>query len=442
MNDAPAISSSDLSRLHLSSHEPQIALSALARLRWLAVIGQIAATCVAIWGLKLQVPVGPISGVILFTAITNLGMAPGMRWGRPPGWMVEAVLVADVLALTALLYFTGGARNPFSVLYLVHVAMAVIAVGSGWTWVIVSLAAGCYGMLFAWYVPLEMRPLPEWVLGTGHWVALVLVSVLIAAFIGRIQRSLRLREAELADVRERAARNERLASLTTLAAGAAHELNTPLGTIAVVAKELEVSADTGRDRGGERAAADTATIREDARLIRREVDRCREILQRMRVDIADVGQSGTVDVRGLVEHLRSQLRPAEAGRLRVEGLEEIDTIAAPPRALEQALLVLLRNAFDASENGSEVTLSVATRDGSVRFEVADRGSGMTEEQLRRAGEPFFTTKEPGKGMGLGLFLVRLIAERCGARFTIESKLGQGTRAGLEVRGCPRLSDET
>ena len=79
-------------------------------------------------------------------------------------------------------------------------------------------------------------------------------------------------------------------------------------------------------------------------------------------------------------------------------------------------------------------MTVSSREGGIRFEVEDRGTGMTEEELRRAGEPFFTTKEPGKGMGLGLFLVRLVAERCGAKFQIESKLGEGTRAGLEVRG--------
>ena len=233
----------DSARIVLASNEPQIALSALCRLRWLAVVGQIAATCVAIFALKLQVPVIPVAGVILFTAASNAGIALGMRLGRPRVWLVQAVLMADVLALTTLLYFTGGARNPFSVLYLVHVAMAVIAVGSAWTWVIVSLAAACYGLLFAWYVPLEMRALPDWVMGTGHWVALVLVSVLIAAFIGQIEHSLRQRELELAEVREQAGRNERLASLTTRAAGAAHELNTPLGTIALAAK-ARVSAAT------------------------------------------------------------------------------------------------------------------------------------------------------------------------------------------------------
>jgi len=401
--------------------DPQIALAALARLRWLAVIGQVAATLVAAGPLGIKLPLVPIGIVIGFTAVSNAGLVMNRRWGwpRPPEWLVRAVLVEDVLALTALLYLTGGPRNPFSVLYLVHVAMAVIAIGVGWTWVIVALAATCYGLMFKWHVPLDLSVAPFWVEGSGHWLALVLVCVLIAVFIGRIETSLRQREIELREAREQAARSERLASLTTLAAGAAHELNTPLGTIAVVAKELEVAA------GGD------AVVREDAQLIRQEVDRCRVILQRMRVGIADAANRGSAAVSEVVEYLRGEVRPEEAKRLYVQGERE-GVVAASARAVEQALLVLLRNAFDASPNGTGVTLAIARDDGWISFAVQDRGTGMTEEEVRRAGEPFYTTKEPGKGMGLGLFLVRLVAERCGGRFGLESKLGEGTTATLEV----------
>ena len=413
-------------------HEPRIALSALVRLRWLAVVGQVGATLVAVMGLGIRVPAGPVGAVIAFTALTNAGLMVYMRAGRPRGWLVQGVLVFDVLALTALLYLTGGAQNPFSVLYLVHVAMAVIVSEWVWTWAILALSAVCYAALFVWHLPLRGEgAVPAWVIPAGNWVALVLVAVLIAAFIGRVGRSLRQREVELADVRERAGRNERLAALTTLAAGAAHELNTPLGTIAVVAKELEVGADPG-------------AIREDARLIRQEVERCREILNRMRADIgeeAGVHGRDSTDVLRLIAHLRSELRPEESGRLKVRCGAGVSTVRAPERALEQALLVLLRNAFDASANGTPVELSVRRRcDRRVEFVVEDRGSGMSEEMIRRAGEPFFTTKEPGRGMGLGLFLVRLVAERCGAEFWLDSKLGVGTRCVLEVpdRGVSEL----
>jgi two-component system sensor histidine kinase RegB len=428
-----------LSRLLLTEHEPQIALLALTRLRWLAVVGQVAAVVVAVAGLKLRLPIVPIAGVVVLTMATNAVVVVEMRWHRPRRWLVQFLLLLDVGSLTALLYFTGGAANPFAVLYLVHVAMAVTVLGSAWTWVVVGMAAACYGALFVWHVPLVRgaAEIPPWVLGVGHWFALALVAVLIAVFIGRVEDSLREREQELVDMRERATKNEQLAALTTLAAGAAHELNTPLGTIAVVAKELEVSADS---------PGDAEAVREDARLIRREVDRCREIINRLRLDVAfdpegsnggeDLPQRRLTPVTSLVKRLREGLRSQEAARLRVLIGSDVQSVAAPARALEQALLVLLRNAFDASPTDAGVTLSIQRREGRMRIEVEDRGAGMSDELLRRAGEPFYTTKEPGRGMGLGLFLVRLVAERCGAQFSLSSKLGEGTRCVLELGPQP------
>jgi two-component system sensor histidine kinase RegB len=412
-----------LSRFRLTEHEPQIALGALTRLRWLAVVGQVAATLIALFGLRLELPIVPIAVVGVLTAVSNGAAVVAMRRRRPLQGLVQILLLLDVGSLTALLYFTGGASNPFSVLYLVHVAMAVTVLGSAWTWVVVAMAAGCYGALFVWRVPLPGAPeLTPGMMAMGHWFALALVAVLIAVFIGRVEHSLRDREHELVDMREQVTKNELLATLTTLAAGAAHELNTPLGTIAVVAKELEVIAH-----------ADPETLREDARLIRREVDRCREIINRLRLDVGeDVAQREAITATLLVKHLRRDLREEENARLRVLIGTDVERVDAPARALEQALLVLLRNAFDASPPDAGVTLSIQRREGRIRIEVEDRGAGMSEDLLRRAGQPFYTTKEPGQGMGLGLFLVRLVAERCGAEFSLFSKLGEGTRCVLEL----------
>lgn len=404
--------------------EPGIVLHWLTRLRWLAVVGQIAATGVATALLGQGLALGAIAVVIGVTILTNGGLVWWMRSGRIPGWVVPGVIALDVGLLTAMLYFTGGAENPFSILYVVHVAMSVVVLGAGWTWGIAGLAVGAYAILLRWHVPLTQgEPLAGWVARTGNFAAMALVAGLIAYFIGRVVTSLRRREAELTAMRERAVRNEQLAALATLAAGAAHELGTPLGTIAVVAKEMELAAKSLNGDGA---------LVEDARLVRGEVDRCRRILDRMRVDIVeDLKQRvSRVKAEELVEELVFDLTAEERARLEVRC--EAAEISVPVRAVQQAVGVLLRNAFDASEEGQRVKLSVGREEGRVVFEVEDQGSGMPEEVVRRAGEPFFTTKAPGEGMGLGLFLVRLVAEKYGGAFRLESRVGVGTRGVLEV----------
>ena len=405
-------------------NEPQIVLAALTRLRWLAVVGQLAATTLAAAVFRIALPLPPIAAVILVTAVSNALLAWLPAIAKPPAWLVQLVLLLDVFLLTILLYLTGGPNNPFAALYLIHVAMAVIALRAAWTWVVVACVAACYGVLLRWHLVLQYPQHPRHLAEMGNWGALVLVSVLTAAFIGRVIRSLRQRESELASVRERAARSEQLAALTTLAAGAAHELNTPLGTIAVVAKELELSC---------APSAGVDHVLDDARLIRREVDRCRTILGRMRIDIGeDVSHRGVIEIEELETRLRESLGDGNLPRLNVIRSAQVTSVRAPPRALEQALLVLLRNAFDASPSDEAVTLEIGRRDGHVRFVVRDNGSGMSASMLRRAGEPFFTTKEPGRGMGLGLFLVRLVAQQCGATFAIDSTVGVGTVCTLEL----------
>jgi two-component system sensor histidine kinase RegB len=419
----------DLTSLPLPrAQDSQIVLTWLTRLRWLAIAGQLLAVLVAHYALGLDFPLLPIALVILATVLSNAALLYWLRSHSPPPWIVPALLLLDVGLLTCLLYFTGGPANPFTSLYLVHIAMAVVVLGAGWTWLVVGATALSYMLLLYFHRDLAWsRPRPPWVDPVGNWVGLALVSVLIAYFIGRVQRSLRQREHELRAVREQATRNEQLAALTTLAAGAAHELGTPLATIALVAKELELTASTTSATGPE-------SVAEDARLIRKEVERCRAILDRMRVDlIEDLKQEpGPVHLNDLIDRMRQDLRPDEQARLQVRYADGIDMLLAPSRAVQQAVSVLLRNAFDATPAEQSVTLAVHRRDGHVAFEVQDKGHGMPEDVLRRAGEPFFTTKPPGKGMGLGLFLVRLVAEKVGGQFRLRSTPGQGTVSVLEL----------
>jgi two-component system sensor histidine kinase RegB len=268
------------------------------------------------------------------------------------------------------------------------------------------------------------------------WVAFGVAAAFIVYFLLRVRRALEAREDELAASQEMAERQERLASLATLAAGAAHELATPLSTIAVVAKDLE--RDIAGASGGERAA-------EDVRLVRRQVERCREILTRMRADAGDAAGEAFVSVT--VEEVLRQAIVAEAGvgspvRTDVAAPLAASRITVPQRALAQALWVLIENAQQASRPGAEVTVRVTRDAAAVRFEVRDRGAGMGPEVLARVGEPFYTTKPTGQGMGLGVFLARAVAERLGGALTLQSVVGQGTVATFSLPLAPEAASST
>jgi two-component system, sensor histidine kinase RegB len=417
-----------LAKLFAPVGEPAIVLKWLVLLRWLALAGQIIATLITVYVLRAPLPLRAMGTIFLITGLSNLTLEAWTRQRTAPQWVIPAVLLLDVCLLTALLLCSGGASNPFSCLFLVHVAMAVVTLAEGGAWLIVAAATAGYGLLLIWPASWSHPlPLSPDVAACADWIALVLMSIVIAYFVGRVTRSLQRHEKALESARERAARNERLASLTTLAAGAAHELNTPLSTIAVVARELELQA-----KNLELADAFST----DARLIRQEVDRCQFILGRMRVDVlqTEAPRREAMSPTDFVETLRRDLKPPPGRELRLAAAGDVRSPAAPFRVVEQALVILVDNAMEASPDGGAVELSIFNRNGSVVFQVKDEGQGMPPDVVRRAGEPFFTTKPPGKGMGLGLFLARLIAEKLGGSLKLDSTPGSGTCATLELPG--------
>ncbi len=408
----------------LALGEPQIVLKWLTRLRWLAAVGQVAAVVVAMVLLKLPLAAAPIAFVIGVTVVTNAILEYWLRYGSAPWWALQTTVVLDVLLLTVLLYFCGGPENPFCILYIVHVVMAVVALGYALTWLIVIESAVCYGLIVWFHGPVVMQQVSDRVNRIGDWVALVLVALLIAYFVGRITVALRKREGEIATIRERAARSEMLASLTTLAAGAAHEMGTPMSTIAIASKELELALDQ---------SSEMKVWAEDARLIRKEVDRCRNILERMRVDVSDELRlrPAQVSISEFIGYLEQDLAPSEWQKVRATGVTE-EIVRLPSRAMRQALNVLLRNALEVNPANGLVELNVSRVGGRIAFEVQDHGPGMEPEVARRAGEPFFTTKPVGKGMGMGLFLVRMVAEQTKGEFELHSSKGVGTKCILSL----------
>lgn len=391
----------------------------MARLRWMRAVVDLAVVGVAVAFPHVDFPLRRLAPLLLAAALSNA--LAGARLGR--GEVMSRPLAAmDLLLqpviLTGLLELTGGPFNPLTVVYAIPIAHAAFTLGPARSLGVAAASIGGYALLTFWH----LTELDE-----GHhrlndfpthlytvWMSIVLAADLAAYFLAQASNALARREEQLELMRRQTARTEHLVSLTTLAAGAAHELSTPLGTIAVAARELE------------RLAVEKGTVpdlAEDARLIRTEVDRCRAILDQMsgRAGGSAVDQVEELRLRPVLDDVRARVPREAADRLRLT--VDPDTLVAylPRGGLIQAMLSLVMNALEATEGSrSAVNVRVSCAEGSVRFTVEDDGPGMPPEVLRRAGEPFFTTKAPGRGLGLGLFLARVFAERVGGSLSIQS----------------------
>jgi two-component system, sensor histidine kinase RegB len=263
------------------------------------------------------------------------------------------------------------------------------------------------------------------------WLAGSAIAELVAHYVARARAVLDQRQQQLDEARERALRSEHLAALTTLAAGAAHELSTPLATIAIAARELERTA---AQLSASHPSVDA--LKDDAKLIRTEVDRCQVILDGMSGRAPDGAPSAEdpLSPAAIAQLVRNRLTDLQQQRLQVEIAPDHATPSVAGAAMVQAISSLLKNAFDASDATSIVRLRFTRHGDMARIEVQDRGVGMSPDIRRHVGEPFYTTKEPGRGMGLGLFLTRTFAERAGGRLQFET--GDGTTAILEIPARP------
>lgn len=402
----------------------------LARLRWAQIAGQAATVVITQFLLEGALPITVMLPVIAIGLVSNLALELyffGDRRGkgatmRPVSeWNIAVVMALDVGILTGLLYLTGGPHNPFGFLYVVQIALATVLLHARWAWILSGFSLIGFGLLLLAHRPLVMS---EDRRAIGVWVALGVASAFVAHFLLRITSALGARDRELEQARGLAARQERLASLATMAAGAAHELSTPLGTVALAAKELERALVT----------ASKEELASDARLIRDEVGRCRVILEQMAQGAGGtVGESmSACTVKELLAETMVGIR--DAPKVHQDVPSELANLAVrlPPRAVSQALRSLVTNAQDASPPTASVIVAVRRTDARLAIAIRDRGAGMPSEIMARIGEPFFTTKPPGRGMGLGLFLARAVIEGVGGALEIESVDGDGTEVKVSL----------
>jgi two-component system sensor histidine kinase RegB len=409
----------------------RVNLSWLVHLHWWAILGQILLIGGSQVFSDVELPMAQLIMIVAAEAVGNVALGAIAQRIRVTDGVVVLVMLLDAVVLTVLLDRTGGAINPFSTLYLVNVGLAAVLLPERWAWTLMFASLAAYASLFVHdtfnslghHIRLHGTPTEQMAAHLrGGWIAFSLAAFFTVYFVQRVASALAERERELRQARAMVERKEKLASLATLAAGAAHELSTPLSTIAVVARELQ------------RALGDSGSseVRTDLQLVRDQVARCREILDRMSANAGEAAGE-PIATFSLSEWVAAALDGFPArDRVRLELPAEEAALTGPPRALADILRGLLKNAVQASGPDLPVTLRFEVGPERLAAVVLDYGRGMPDEVLSRVGEPFFTTKVPGEGMGLGLFLTRTLAEQLGGEFHITSRPGVGTEARIEL----------
>jgi len=403
-------------------------LKRLMLLRWVLACALGAAMTAAALGLGVSLPWARLAAVLLLLPAANLVAQTRMRRADRVGDAEFFLhLLLDAAVLSALFYLSGGSTNPFVSLYLLPLVIAATTLPARYAWSVAAVTAASYGLLFFFHLPLiPSHPGHDATAFrlhlAGMWVNFVLSAGIIALFVARMAQAIRDRDAELARRREQAARDERIVALGTLAAGAAHELGTPLSTMAVVLGEM--AKDHASDAG---LARDVATLRQ-------QVDACKHTITRM---VADAGQARAEGggAQAVDEFLRETLerwrllRPSVSVSQRLSGSTPVPTILTE-QTLRQAIVNLLDNAADASPHSVELDCSWG-RDR-LRLEIRDRGPGLTREAEAHAGQAFFSTKRKGERSGIGLLLARATLERLGGHLRLERRAGGGVCTLLEL----------
>lgn len=335
-----------------------------------------------------------------------------------PSWL-SILLAFDIGVLTYALALTGGASNPFSSAYLIPLAVAALLLPPRWAFWIVAVAVFAYSGLYWLGDPHAGHGQEAMNLHLlGMWVAFILVGPMMAYAITRLRQAIADAEERLAESQRRQTQAEKLAALATLSAGAAHELSTPLATIAVISRELE------------RRSTDP-DLTEDARMVREEIDRCSEILSQLAVD-AGAGTGESAEPTSILDLLKEVASLEAQAHIQIPPALEDRPITLPRRLCVRAIRGLVKNARQASSSHQPIEIRAEERPGLLAIAIADQGSGMEAGVRERAGEPFFTTKAAGQGMGLGLFFARSVFEQLGGGLKLESAPGQGTTVTIDI----------
>ena len=424
----------------------RVRLRTLNLIRWIAVAGQTAAVVIVHVSLGYELPIVPVLLLIAASVGVNLHAVLGHRGGV---WLSDrpaAIYLAyDLVQLSALLALTGGLANPFAVLILAPVTVCASVLSRASTMGLAGLAIVATTALGLWHAPLPWTggglDLP-WLYILGIWAALVVGVAFISAYVFSLAEEKQRMSDALSATQMALAREQRLSALGGLAAAAAHELGSPLGTIAVVARELA------------QEVPDDSPLKEDAELLLQESARCREILARLAARPDDDGGApfNRLPMSALAE---SAAQPFQRDGVTIRTTTAPRDDSPEPTAerkpeILHAVGTLVENA--ARFAAAAVELQVRWDRGSAELAIRDDGPGFDADLLPYLGEPYLSGdrddaggRRGGENMGLGIFIARTLLARTGAEVSFANHSGGGAevtvrwpreRLESETRGAP------
>jgi two-component system, sensor histidine kinase RegB len=438
MSEALALAGSDST----APRRGRVRLRTLVAIRWVAVAGQAAALLVVYYGLTFPLPILPAFLCVGASVLFNLwvGRARARLWLGDRD--AALTLAYDQLQLCALLFLTGGLHNPFCVMVLAPVTVAATLLTRASTLRLCALTVAMVTVLALVHEPLpwpDREFIIEPIYVFAAWLALVVSSVFIAAYVWNVAEEARRMSDALAATELALDREHRLAAVGALAAAAAHELGSPLGTIAIAAKELAREAPPG------------SALAEDAALIASQSDRCRDILAQLarRPDAAGPAASfGRQPLSLIIEAAAAPYRagaPAIGFAIRRLGEDPGEPRLKDMPALLHGLGNLIQNALQFAH--SRVIVDVSWDASEVTVAIRDDGPGFPTDILDQLGEPYLSGREPGgEGkihMGLGIFIAETLLHRTGAtmRFSNPAEGGAEVAIRWKLATLDALADE-
>ncbi|BFM10434.1 ATP-binding protein [Simiduia litorea] len=389
-------------------------LRTLVLLRWMLFIALLISLGAAYVKLNLVLEYQTLLWLIALFCMLNLlthWRIKGQVRASNAEFMTQ--LTVDIIGLSTLLYFTGGATNPFVSYLLIPLCIAAIALPVRFTFVIAALCIGCYWWLLSRYIPVQslapahaMHHMPTQDSSLhiyGMWLNFVFSAGIIVTFLTRMASELREQDRIIQNQREHGLRAEQLTAIATLAAGAAHELGTPLTTIKIVAKDIV-------------AAAPNADIVEDAKLIASQIDLCQHSLRKLR-DQAEAGihvQQNRLQLKTWLEDTIDQWQLINPQKRLSHNLSSLANNAylMADTTLTQSLINLMNNAAEQSEQAITIQvelLQINTADPRLKLDIIDFGGSIAHEIKQQWGQPFNSSK--AEGLGLGVYLSNSTIER-------------------------------